>query len=90
MRSAVKAYRKLLDMDRRHVTVLERQNEGGIVPLGRTIKNMVQRSNPFQEKRCENSESRGQCLQLRVYKVICKMSNSKYIYETSMNGYTHG
>ena len=152
VRSAMKAYRKLVDMERQGVQPLyrpknwkrvERQKErrkkktnwfkrGGdlsvvFVPAtpgselkrryekcikesgvgikvveksGRTIKSLVQRTDPFQKKQCEDSrncmicreeDSKGRCRQTGiVYEMNCKSCNSKYIGETSRNGYTRG
>ena len=67
---------------------------------GRTIKSIVQRTDPFQKKRCEDNnncmickeeEGKGRCRQTGVvYEINCKSCDSKYIGETSRNGYTRG
>ena len=61
---------------------------------------MVQRTDPFQKKRCEDNnncmicreeDSKGRCRQTGVvYEISCKSCDSKYIGETSRNGYTRG
>ena len=67
---------------------------------GRTVKSMMQTSDPFQKKRCEDTErcmicseedGKGRCRQTGVvYEIVCESCKSKYIGETSRNGYTRG
>ena len=87
-----KQYEKCIRENGVGVKVVERS--------GRTIRSIVQRSDPFQEPGCADSErcmvcsrgdGKGRCRQTGVvYEVKCDSCESRYIGETSRNGYTRG
>ena len=65
---------------------------------GVTLKRMLQRSDPFREKQCNNFD----CLVCRTggkescrstgvtYELVCQVCRHKYIGETSRSAYTRG
>ena len=65
---------------------------------GVTIKNQLQRSNPFGGKRCQRdecmvcrSEGKGKCSSIGVtYELVCQECKDKYIGETSRSAYSRG
>ena len=65
---------------------------------GLTLKNHLQRSNPFANKRCRRKEcmvcctdGRGQCNATGVtYELVCKECRDQYIGETARSAYSKG
>ena len=65
---------------------------------GVTLKRMLQRSDPFQERKCNNinclicsTGGKGSCRSTGVtYELVCQICRHKYIGETSLSAYTRG
>ena len=65
---------------------------------GVTLKRMLQRSDPFQERKCNNinclicsTGGKGSCRSTGVtYELVCQICRHKYIGETSRSAYTRG
>ena len=66
---------------------------------GKTLKNILQRSDPFKKKQCDKKETcmvcssgrKGPCRRDGVtYEIRCEECKGIYVGETSRNGYTRG
>ena len=65
---------------------------------GRTLKSMLQKSNPTATRKCQENEcmvckndGKGDCKRENVtYRITCKNCKKVYIGETSKNAYTRG
>ena len=67
---------------------------------GRTVKKMLQKSDPFRDKECKekekcmvcrNDEGTGQCRVTGVtYEIKCSMCDHVYVGETGRNAYSRG
>ena len=65
---------------------------------GTTLKAMLQRSDPFKQRRCVNADcllcrtdGMGSCRSTGVtYELVCQACKSKYVGETSRSAYTRG
>jgi len=65
---------------------------------GVTIKRMLQRSGPFKERKCNNTNclicstgGKGSCRRTGVtYELVCPICRHKYFGETSRSAYTRG
>ena len=65
---------------------------------GTTLKAMLQRSDPFKQRRCVNAgcllcrtDGKGSCRSTGViYELVCQACKSKYVGETSRSAYTRG
>ena len=66
---------------------------------GRSVKNILQKSDPFDNQKCSNKEkcmvcrnnNKGKCRDENVtYKITCNKCSSIYIGESARNGYSRG
>ena len=65
---------------------------------GTTLKAMLQRSDPFKQRRCADADcllcrtdGKGSCRSTGVtYELVCQACKSKYVGETSRSAYTRG
>ena len=65
---------------------------------GRSLKDRLQRSDPFRSKKCNREDcpvcymsGKGRCDQIGItYEIICRQCGDKYIGQTSKNAYVRG